>query len=68
MKRLLAVTAFVLGTAALPALAGAAAGDAAAPLEKTGVKGGLCLVLGAKDPALVDQLHVIPSVELQEAA
>ena len=33
------------------ALAGAADGDAAALLEKTGVKGGICLVVGAKDTA-----------------
>ena len=36
--------------------AAAAGDDAAALLDKSGVKGGLCLVLGAKDPALAAAL------------
>ena len=52
MRRLIAITGFVLAAWALPAPAGAAEDDAAGLLEKTGVKGGICLVIGAKDMAL----------------
>jgi len=54
MKRLItaAVVALLVGTTfARPTLAGADS-DAAGLLDKTGVKGGLCLVIGAKDTAL----------------
>ena len=40
----------------VPARAGAAEGDARALLEEAGVKGGLCLVVGAKDTALARAL------------
>jgi outer membrane protein assembly factor BamB len=47
------------------ALAGAADGDAAALLEKTGLKGGLCLVVGAKDPSLAAALAAKSTLYVQ---
>ncbi len=56
MRALLAgLMAFVL-LSAPAAAAGPADADAAGLLDKTGVKGGLCLVIGARDPALAKAL------------
>ena len=48
---------FVTILAYIPAaLTAAAETEASGLIEKTGVKGGLCLVVGAKDPALAREL------------
>jgi len=47
------------------AAAGAADGDAAALLEKTGAKGGLCLVVGAKDTELAKALAAKSTLYVQ---
>ena len=64
--RTLLLSLFVAVLPGLPvALAGAADGDAAALLDKTGVKGGICLVVGAKDAELPKALAAKSALYVQ---